>query len=252
MTKRLLFGFLLAFALGLSGDDSVLIPTSPGVIVSGRDGSVWYSKLTAYNSGDYPVIIYPRVTLCPPFECFDPITVQPGQIFDIQIEEGINDPPVGRFLYVSPDADNVHFQLVIREGENSTVGASVPVIRVSTVASANVQLLDIPACCALRSSLRIYDLDAVDRSPFVVHVRLFDTTFGRNELVAEFPVEVRFRPHVHMPGYAEVHNLQERAPTVGQVFRVEVVVPAERKLWAFVSTTSNTDNAVLVTVPMRP
>jgi|GEM_PF-7119411 len=123
----LLLGVLLALPPA-PPSEKLLLPVSPGSVVKGANGSVWFSELVVLNAGDYAVTLTPLSTRCPPFECFSSLQISPGKSVTVPIEEGISDPPAARILLAVPDA--LHLHLSLRAFRNQfSPGASIPVVR---------------------------------------------------------------------------------------------------------------------------
>ncbi len=252
MTSAVLLLAALLFNGSTEPADLLLLPVSPSAVVEGANGSIWVSELTVLNSGSYTVKLAPLALTCPPFECLAFVEVGPGEVAEVPINESSDNPAPTRFIYAIPDAKNLHFNFRVFSNEANALGGVIPVLRVQTPSSSTLHLLALPVCCGVRSSVRVYDLGPPPSTAVAASVRFYDTSFGRNVFLSEQSLPITFRGSPFVPGYGEIHNLQQFVPAATNQFRIEIVPSSGRPLWAFVCTVDAANSAVLVTLPDNP
>ncbi|HEX8169336.1 MAG TPA: hypothetical protein VF824_02215 [Thermoanaerobaculia bacterium] len=250
---------LLAVAAQGQEYEKVLVPISLNQTL-GAFGSVWHALLTISNVSETPVSVGQRGS-CITGPCTPPpipphATVHEGVV-------PVSEVPAS-FLFVDKgrlDDVNITIRTFDRSRLNRTWGATIPVVTRRDCFTGRFGINDIPAGNDFRSSLRIYDFDAV--TPGAVRVRIYRLAgFGPGTPVTATPdellatLEPGFTPPVSgggtagHPGYASI--ALSALPELGGVERIRVEIePLDTTgdYWAFVSATHNETQQVTIIAP---
>jgi len=237
--QRLLFAVGLiaatlrpAAAQNLDLFERVLLPVTVRN-VPGTFGTVWSTELWYRNNSNRPVAVGPlamgdyvptmnRTVLLPVFTSpnFDPSQV----------------------IYVERSGiDDVQFDLRLfnRSDPKSKWGTKLPVVREREFVD-TISLINVPTGPDFRSALRIY---ALPDDSFVPETVLLQIYSNDERLLVSTELSFNGRPR-----YAAVLSLADAYPELRPVERVRVHVESTsgRRIWAFVSVTSNSSQDVSV------
>lgn len=257
MLKSGIILFISAMAMPVfaeTGWERLLVPIVTGDAAHpGGHGSSWVAKLTVFNSSGLrvPLTEWPDSYPCKLASCARE-HVDPHETADFSnLSPAINGG--GVFLYtISSFADELHASLRVFDASRAleTLGTQIPVIRRSEVQSgSDVHLVGIPVSAEYRSLLRIYDLEALDRTQ--VEVRVFDRD---GVLLRSETVELRTwaddEPAVESPRFPAYGQLYLTETFTGtDSSRIEITGSDEQRLWAFVTVTNNETQLVTSIVP---
>lgn len=250
MKRWIAIAALLLLAAPLSAEtERVLLPifTPP---VFGANGSRFHTELYIGNPGTTPVTIYavasPCNILCIPPDPVELIMLAPGA----HIAPGdisLNGKP-GRFIFLDgDDVDPISMNLRVRNISDKAVdyGVEIPVVRENEFRINEIVFYGVPSDPNFRNMLRIYTIAPIDvlitvgseltHDPLPVRVRL---TGGEDNLDPAYGVFTAFPKQVG-------------AVTVRIVADPDFVslLPIEIPLWAFISVTNNTTNAISTITP---
>ena len=121
-----------------------------------------------------------------------------------------------------------------------------------------------PVTNEFRHTLRLYDVSGVFTQGSLVRVRVFGITpsphFGdappasRDSFLGEAVVPIAPAPpghHVDVPGYREIHNLEQIAPLAGwDLITVEIEPLSDgMQYWAFIAITNNETQHMTTVTP---
>jgi hypothetical protein len=230
--------------------ERVLLPIfSPTVF--GAFGSRFNTELYIGNPSAHPVTIHNLefgcIDVCaPPYPPEAPYVLGPGE----QVEPNglIPTGKPGRFLILEgEDVDAVSMNLRVRNVSENAVdyGAEIPVVRESEFRINEIVFYGVPSNPNFRNMLRIYSMAPVDVLVTVEH-----------ELVQDpLPVRVRLTGVTDIldPAYGvfTAFPKQVGAVTVRIVANPDFVslLPIEIPLWAFITITNNTTNAISIITP---
>ncbi len=222
-------------AQDLSLFERVLVPVTVSRI-PGAFGTLWSTELWYRNNSTRPVVVYPLAMS-------DHVpTMNRTEL--LRIFTSPNYDP-SQIIYVSRDGiDDVQFDLRLfnRSDPNSTFGTKLPVVREREFSDA-ISLINVPTAADFRSALRIYALPDDSFAGETVLVQLYSND-ERLLVSTEMPFN-------GAPRYAAVWSLADAYPEIRQADRVRVHVESRsgRKIWAFVSVTSNTTQDVSIVTP---
>jgi hypothetical protein len=226
---------LPASAQDLSLFERVLVPVTVRAI-PGAFGTRWSTELWYRNNSTRPVVVFPLAMS-------DHVpTMNRTEL--LRIFTSPNYDP-SQIIYVSRDGiDDVQFDLRLFNGSDpsSTWGTKLPVVREREFADA-ISLINVPTSAGFRSALRIYAMPDDSLGEESVLVQIYS-----NEEVVLASAEM---PFVGGPRYAAVLSLADAFPAIRKADRVRVHVESRsgRKIWAFVSVTSNTTQDVTIVTP---
>jgi len=243
--RRLLFAVALmpamlirpAAAQSLDLFEPVLLPVTVRN-VPGAFGTRWSTELWYRNNSDRRVVVTPlamsdyvptikQTVLLP---VFTSPNADPSQIIYVE-RSGI---------------DDVQFDLRLfnRSDPKSKWGTKLPVVREREFAEA-VNLINVPTSPDFRSTLRIYALPDASFAPETVLLQIYANDSYSNGERLLVSTELPFNGG---PRYAAVLSIADVYPELRQVERVRVHVESTsgRRIWAFVSVTSNSSQDVSV------
>jgi hypothetical protein len=215
--------------------EPVLLPISVNRI-PGAFGALWTTELWYRNNSNRPVAIYPLATsdYVPTMNRTEPLYVFTSRNYD-----------PSQIIYVKRDGiENVQFDLRLfnLSDPSAKFGTKLPVVREREFVDA-ISLINVPTAADFRSALRIYAL--IDDS-FVPETVLVQIYANDERLLASTEM-----PFNGGPRYAAVLSLADAFPEIRKVERVRLHVESRngRKIWAFVSVTSNTTQDVSIVTP---
>lgn len=230
--------------------ERVLLPIfSPPVF--GAHGSQFHTELHIGNPGPTPVTIRNLEEICkgacPGIPLPEgPFELGPGQ--QITPNDVIPTGKPGRFLILEgEDVDAVSMNLRVRNISENAVdyGAEIPVVREGEFRINEIVFYGVPSDPNFRNMLRIYAIAPVDVLIYVEHEFVHDP----------LPVRVRLTGLADIldPAYGvfTAFPKQVGAVTVRIVADPDFVslLPIEIPLWAFISVTNNTTNAISTITP---
>jgi hypothetical protein len=240
---------------------TILIPTLYNG--GGVFGSTWWSNVVLTNQAAVP-FASPGVTfavLCPiPEGCFSS-QVPAGQFGAIATPRPAN----GLLLYASSEfASKLAFQGRFGQGvPGVTNGTEMPIVRDEDFFTAPIHLPFValhPSQVPIRSTLRIYGIDALPDTNVRVEVRAWSSPTG--EALASKVVRLEVPPSPAgvsrpiYPAFSQI-SLQSEFPfeqLLGSYFAITVVplpLPndAVPRIWAFISTTDNNTQETSIQQP---
>lgn len=245
--------------------ERVLLPAY-NCYLQGAHGSEWCSTLTAFNSGDESVVVYPVYPGNDGSE-IAALALPPSRFVEISLLRAIagsfteTAPISARVLYVDPEqADGLHLNLRLFDRSRTlmTWGTEVPVVREKDLFEDTIRLFPIPLADRFRATLRIYD---PSRTPgAAVTVQFLSTTTGDLLATRVLNLDVLTRQinatdlDVSYPGIAEIGNITELPELLdlgsGGSVRIEVspLSPGLR-FWAMVSVTNDETQHVTLLTP---
>jgi hypothetical protein len=250
--KRFVAGFaVLLFAAPLFAEaERVLLPIySPPVF--GAHGSHFVTELFIGNHGETPVTIRNLETACrttcPGIPLPEgPFELAPGQ--QLTPNDLVPGGNPGRFLILDGnDIDAVSMNLRVRNISENAVdyGTEIPVVGESEFRINEIVFYGVPSHPRFRNMLRIYSIAPVDVLVTIEHESIHDP----------LPLRVRLNAGTNVldPAYG-VFTAFPQLPgdlTVRIVADPDFVslLPIEIPLWAFISVTNNTTNAISVISP---
>jgi hypothetical protein len=224
----------------------------------GAHGSLWSSRLLAFNEGDKPIELTIGGDHCA-FICFGPTfwVIHPEQVLSL---DGVwLDRPAGLngilFYLRNDQARVVRWNLRVFDVSraDTTWGTEIPVISQNEALTGRAQLLDVPLLDGFRSSVRIYSLQ--EQGAVTAVVRVYSNETG--ERLARVPVTLSPARPLHTatssfpaePGFAYIPDLRELAGTDETSVRVEIAFPPGLKFWTFASVTHNETQHVTIVTP---
>lgn len=218
---------------------------------AGGHGSVWSTRMWAYNAGTEGVILYPT-SLCKTAMCtiFTPVSAgRPGEIEFLRVLPGT---PPGQILYAdSTEELDVFLSLRVRdESRNAaSMGVQIPVIRDSELFETPISLPGVPGDLRFRHTLRIYD---IANEPSSFRVKVLDD-LGR--ILVEETVTLTVNPGTadatgldFGPSAAQL-DFRNRIPLDEGAYAVTVEPLQESRFWAFLSVTNNETQEVTLVIP---
>jgi hypothetical protein len=256
---------LLLAAVAMAADSPltpILIPINyngPGAF-----GSAWWTRIVLNNHTTAPFAtpgVLFRIVSCPiPEGCLSE-SVPASDYGQIESPEAAG----GLLLYASSDtARDLAFQARFGLGSSDDVSTSceLPVVREAQFLRGPVRLpsLALYGSKPVRSTLRIYGVDAIVGTRVRVEVRRWDLLSGdplaSKDVTLNVPASPPGTVRPVYPAVAQL-TLQQEFPfdlLQGNAFNVTVVpmpllsgeVP---RIWAFISTTENATNDVLIQQP---
>jgi hypothetical protein len=161
----------------------------------------------------------------------------------------------GTFVGVERDAaDEIQFELRLRNTASTDWGTKIPVVRERDFAERRV-VMGVPVVGPFRSALRIYGLpfqrDGVLQMEESVEVRIYD--MGQGNLLArrELRLSGRYVPYAHALSLTDdfPEIVPRRTSDTTPPVSVEIRSLGEMKIWGFVTVTSNTTQHVSVISP---
>lgn len=215
--------------------ERLLLPVSVSR-VPGAFGTLWSTELWYRNNSTRPVAIYPLATSdhVPTMNRTELLRVFTSRNYD-----------PSQIIYVERDGiDDVQFDLRLfnRSDPSSKWGTKLPVVREREFTDA-ISLINVPTDADFRSALRIYALPDESFAEETVLVQIYS-----NDEKVLASTEIPFNGS---PRYAAALSLADSYPAIRQADRVRVHVQSAsgRKIWAFVSVTSNTTQDVSIVTP---
>jgi len=251
MKRSLALIAVLLLAVPLFAEtERVLLPIfSPPVF--GAHGSRFFTELYIGNPGTTPVTIRNLEevckSICPgvPFP-EHPVELAPGAQLTPNDVKPTGNP--GRFLILEgDDVDPISMNLRVRNISENAVdyGAEIPVVRESEFRINEIVFYGVPSDPNFRNMLRVYSIAPVDVLVTVEHEFVHDP----------LPVRVRLTGVTDIldPAYGVFTAFPK---SVGAV-KVRIVadpdfvslLPIEIQLWAFITVTNNTTNAISTITP---
>jgi hypothetical protein len=247
LNRVILLQYLFAFALIAASLPSrataqelplferVLLPVSVSRI-PGAFGTLWTTELWYRNNSNRPVAIYPLA-----ISDFVP-TMNRTEFLNVFTSRSY-DP--SQIINVARDGiDDIQFDLRLfnRSDPSAKWGTKLPVVREREFAD-GISLINIPTAAGFRSALRIYALPDQSFTGETVLLQIY----SNNEVLLA-AAEVPFNSS---PRYAAVLSLADSYPAIRRAERVRVHVQSAsgRKVWAFVSVTSNMTQDVSIVTP---
>lgn len=232
----------------------------PGAEIRGAYGVVWQTELVARNTGEEEVILGP----CAPGFPENPASACLPTYRAIPARAAVRNPRVGwttagvngRLVWVrGGEADLVHFDLtLLRNGESV---AKLPVVRDRDFTTARLHLLNVPLSTFSRSALRVYGLNneagtkalvrllsVPSTSPFMPRV-IAETSVLLEPSIFVDPAGLPYAPSFVTLQLNTLPTAHDETPVLVEVSAVDGTTP----LWAFVTTTDNITQSVLITVP---
>lgn len=242
----------------------VLVPLFVHEPLPGAYGSLWATDLWVGNPSSEDVVVQGVVWSCFLPECIGvPAPIEPGVTMHTAVQAFGSER--GAFLYVSSaQVDLVAFGLRFRDlsRQATTWGTELPVVQEGAFRADRISLLDVPVTEGFRQTLRIYELEGVEREAFV-RVKTYRLDSSHREpfdapdpILGDAVLPLAFVPPLvslpDHPGFAMVTDLSTIA-SLGDAERlrleIEPVTPGLR-LWAFVSVAHNeTQHATVITPP---
>lgn len=241
---------LLSAAPLFAETERVLLPIF-SLPVFGAHGSQFHTELYIGNPGTTPVTIHNLDEICkgacPGIPLPEgPVELAPGAQLTPNDILPTGNP--GRFLVLEgEDVDPISMNLRVRNISENAVdyGAEIPVVRESEFRINEIVFYGVPSDPNFRNMLRIYSHAPVDTLVYVEHEFVQDP----------LPVRVRLTgvTDVLDPAYGvfTAFPKQVGAVTVRIVADPDFVslLPIEIPLWAFISVTNNTTNAISTITP---
>jgi hypothetical protein len=225
----------LVTAQDLREFERVLVPVTVSRI-PGAFGTLWSTELWYRNNSNRPVIVFPLATSdhVPTMNLTENLRIFTSRNYD-----------PSQIIYVSRDGiDDVQFDLRLfnRSDPNSKWGTKLPVVREHEFAD-SISLINVPTAADFRSALRIYALPDDSFAGEAVLVQIYS---NNEQLLASALI-----PFNGAPRYAAVLSLADAYTEIRLADRVRVHVQSSsgRKIWAFVSVTSNTTQDVSIVTP---
>ncbi|MFL6247066.1 MAG: hypothetical protein ACJ74H_13630 [Thermoanaerobaculia bacterium] len=230
--------------------ERVLLPVF-SLPVFGAHGSRFHTELYIGNAGTTPVTIRNIELACmivcaPPTFPEGPYELQPGE--QLQPGDFIPTGNPGRFMVLDgEDVDAISMNLRVRNISENAVdyGAEIPVVRESEFRINEIAFYGVPSDPNFRNMLRVYSTAPVDVLITVENESIHDP----------LPVRVRLTGATDMldPAYGVFTAFPQQ---VGAV-KVRIVadpdfvslLPVEVPLWAFITVTNNTTNAISTITP---
>ena len=256
--------------------ERVLVPIIIESPVPGAFGSLWQTTLTVRNESDQAVEITPT-----PFGGCLEVCQTWAPHTTLQLGTNVRNPNGGTFMYVgSPGLGKVTFNLRVQDlsRQASTWGATIPVVRETSLFTGKLQLLNIPVSSDFRNTLRVYDFDTLNEQVGAVRLRIYDmcgigpldntpqspcSTQPLVDITLELPsggeelASIPDHPGTAMIGdlVAAFPQLRAVIPRLGDTtgiprVRIDIdpVTPGLR-FWGFLSVTNNATQHVTVVTP---
>lgn len=217
----------------------------------GAFGTTWRTTFSIYHDSDLPPSVIGFNTGDDPSGLITRHTYSPPLY-----SSGPNDLP-GVLLYVSrARAADTHFDLHFNNIGSPAAPTALPIIREGALLRGRAILLRVPGGLGQRRMLRIYA--PLTEAPVVAHVKASEEFLGNEIGQMDFtlltPADVQVIggvPFRLRPTAAQI-SLDQAFPSIAtsQSATIVVEIPGiDAPFWAFVTTTSNTTQAVTVTLP---
>lgn len=238
----------------------VLVPLFVYEPLPGAYGSLWITDFWVGNAGSEIELVYGLVWSCFLPECIGaPAPIEPGVTMHTGVQSSFGTR--GAFVHVPADGgDSIRFGLRFRDlsRQATTWGTELPLAREDAFRG-SLSLVDVPVTSGFRQTLRIYELEGVEREA-LVRVRSYRLEPSHSEpfdppdpLLGEVVLTLTFAPTEfppENPGFAIVTDFSAIAD-LGDAERIRIeiepVTPGLR-LWAFVSVAHNeTQHATVIT-----
>jgi hypothetical protein len=224
-----------AAAQNLREFEPLLVPVTVSNM-PGAFGTLWSTELWYRNNSGRPVVVFPLATSdhVPTMNLTENLRIFTSRNYD-----------PSQIIYVSRDGiDDVQFDLRLfnRSGPSSKWGTKLPVVREREFGDA-INLINVPTAADFRSALRIYALPDESFAGETVSLQIYS---NNEQLLASTEI-----PFNGAPRYATYSSLADAFPAIRQADRVRVRVHSTsgRKIWAFVSVTSNVTQDVSIITP---
>jgi hypothetical protein len=232
--------------------ERVLLPvlTPP---VHGANGSEFHTELRIANNGELDGICTVICTAPPPI-VIAIYTLAPGQ--ESQPGDLLLNGSPGRFIYVPEDqVDSLSMNLrvfdVTHDAQN--FGTEMPIVRENEFAINRISLVGVPTDARFRNTLRIYSDFAADALVTVgnqppVRIRLERSGDG-----GLFPGLFPGFPDISVPAYGVFTDFPVGTSPVRVTIEAQSdflsLLPIEIPVWAFVTVTNNTTQAITTITP---
>ena len=251
--------------------ERVLVPVAiaPGGPKPGAFGSLWTTEIIGRNDSDVGKFVLNGFPHCP-FESCDEGFHPPHTSFAFGGFDPPRDPNAGMFLYVRPDAQQVGFNVRVRDVSRQalTWGTSIPVIRQNQTYTGTLHLLAIPTQTRFRATLRIYDFN-FSQDGRQVRLRIFEETSNTplvDTIVALPPTPEADATNPIVPSAITIGDLLTTFPQLANLtpiqapgapkearIRIDIdPISTDLEFWAFVSVTNNETQHVTVITPDPP
>lgn len=252
-------------ALNTNPDDfeRVLVPIFFAGERAGANGALWASELWVRNESSSPILLFDSSQACYFGPCFTPPPVPLSARQTIRFVPNFfsdEERNPSLILYAEKGAGE-HLLFSNRTADVSRrpieTGAKLPVMRESDLSDQPLNFVDVSLEPGSRTLLRLYDLVFEDGHSAYVDVYDFNTDrlLTQIHILFSYASPALGGPFSAAPGYAQI----PLGTDLGAL-RVRVVVrsdPSGRgqsgtavtKQWALITTTSNADNSIVVTVP---
>jgi hypothetical protein len=252
MKRSLAVVAVLLFATPLLAEtERVLLPIySPPVF--GAHGSQFVTELYIGNPGSTPVTIRNLEIACTDTVCAGPGF--PEAPYVLKAGEQLAPGPLiptgkpGRFLVLEgDDVDPISMNLRVRNVSENAVdyGTEIPVVRESEFRINEIVFYGVPSDSRFRNMLRVYSIAPVDVLVMVEHEMISDP----------LPVRVRLTGLTDLldPAYGVFIAFPKDVGTVSVRIVADPdfvsLLPIEIPLWAFITVTNNSTNAISTLTP---
>ena len=232
--------------------EKILLPIAfrPSVEVHGTYGSVWRGEVWMHNTATHTVHLSN-------IECVVTNCTAPYPAGYLGLVDDPLDNVADRGILLVPqksDIPSLRFSNrtfeVTRHAQPQ--GIEIPVVFEEQFLSTTTELLAVPVGAAVRSTLRIYDVQRVDGTTLRVDIlNTAGQTVATTLLTTAYPAGEHPADHLR-PGFAVVPDVSQVFPAANALdrfhIRITPVTPGT-KYWAMVSVTDNDTQQVLLITP---
>jgi len=256
MAARLGFAILfIGMSLLATDFDRVLIPLFESVPRPGAFGSLWGTELLIRNNSAEQIPLIPPICNppTPARFCNTPTILSPRGALHVVGFYGVSSGPL--MLNVPRGTGEqvlASLRVINLSRAAEQYGTSIPIVREKDLKTGIAQILDVPSCDGLRSSLRIFDFDSREASAF--EVRAYD--LETDELVSAVTLQTAGVPlgrpdgvEIVEPGYVNLSVADLVANAPNRKLRIEVEGRDGVRFWTFVSVTANQTQFATVLLP---